>query len=233
MSIATSITGQQTTSVQRQYAQSGGVNATFWTYNGSASSYVPATSNVLQLHHTGVPVRGGYTTTTLAAPEAGAAMSGLFPFTGPYTAFSGACASNANLPASLRTTLDTAGYGQAAQVNPGSTTAIRVFEPAINPIVTAQGPSGSGNGYIARAAPVVVRSTEAACPSTTILQTETTGLVPPVARSFPYGNYTVCAESDASGTMRFVQVNFGFNDQLTKDAQIQISRNASAGTCPR
>jgi hypothetical protein len=152
--------------------------------------------------HTGIVAPGAKTKTY---PISGA--SGLFPFTSPYSVYSGTC--NANDPTSYAPEgatfyADHPGYGQAqlSPTTPATTVAPNLHEPAITPpqiqvmwrnaagTTLTEKPSTSGN-----TARVYFKPADAGCtlPTVPLVNADANGN-PTGTMKLPYGNYKLCAE---------------------------------------
>ena len=191
VTLATSIVGNETRSSDVLYDRAGGITATFfsrWTKGTGAATYYPVKSDALTVEHSGIPINNGRKTFsapgTPPVPANSISGPGLFPFATDYGVWSGSCATNKYAP--TRFALPNP-YRTSRAVSPGATSAVSVFEPAID--VTVKDSTGATP---IQNATVTFFSKTTGCERT--LPSQTTDSTGEVADpSVPYGDYKVCA----------------------------------------
>ena len=166
---------------------------------------VPDESTSLTVSHPNMPAPGSRS--IAASPPAASISTGatLFPFTSPYSVYSGTCA-NANPQ----------GFGAdtpaSALVGPGGSAAVTVIEPAVN--VTVKGPTG------AALQGATVKATDLSCGGALTFTNATNAAGQLPKPGMPYGSYSVCAQASVGSpaTLRHVSTS--------------IVNGAKAGTAP-
>lgn len=239
VSLPVAVTEQQVASLDALYDQAGQVdNASFVT--SADGQILPTKAEQLVMAHPGVKTGGGTrSTTAIVGPVSGmyfASLPGLFPFTSPYSVYSGGQCGKA-LPPALASAVEAyAGSGGMAtlQVQPGQTYSGRdVFEPALNPTVRYQAaPPAPATSFAAQGgARVYFRSTDPACPTPVMQTSQADGKV--AERGFPYGTYQVCADyQPATGNRRFSGWQTVTNDLVDgRNLNLDITRGSGSQSC--
>jgi Tfp pilus assembly protein PilV len=206
LSATVNIVSQQISTKSLSYDQAGSANVTFTTTTNDFGA--PLTHRTV----TGAPnadARGLRMTHSLMDPPAirngqGPLSSGalwgsgldqtsivadnLFPFTSPYGIYAGDCAPNDPAAQSPPQTVD------IAQINPGASTPVTVWLPALNIHAT---------GGVAH---VRIRETSTGCTTPArvwdYLAADLTATGNLVFPGLPYGTYTVCADNNSASTPR-------------------------------
>ncbi len=141
--------------------------------------------------------------------------SPVFPFTDPYGTYAGTCAGN-----------DPTLYGQSAQlalVQPGATTAVNLFEPPVDLLVTKGGVPVSG-------AIVKLTGTGSGCGP---LPNRTTGADGYVTdRALPWGPYSACVQATVGGTTYAARGTFANTSPSGVPVGSATYNLTTAGTCP-
>jgi Tfp pilus assembly protein PilV len=174
------------------------IDASFDTKVGAAAP-VPAAARAATVANPNLPSPGRLSVTDSAfAPGTPNTISfaTLFPFTGGYGVFAGACA--ANDPTTYITNYYASNPGLVS-VTPGGTYAVTVRAPAINVLVR-----NSSNQTLTNAR-VFVTPSDSGCGSTYPTQlTNSSGAMP--RPGFPFGNYSICADNPSTNRRRTVTV---------------------------
>jgi len=139
----------------------------------------------------------------------------VFPFTDPYGTYAGTCAGN-----------DPTLYGQSAQlalVQPDGTTAVNLFEPPVDLLVT-QG------GYPVSGAIVKLTGTGSGCGP---LPNRTTGADGYITdHALPWGPYSACVQATVGATTYALRGTFANTSATGVPVGSATYNLTTAGTCP-
>lgn len=164
-----------------QYDQAAALNVSFQTKKSSVTQADVGTS--VTVAHPNIPAPGALLFESATPVSTMATGFSLFPFTGSYSVYSGAC--TAANPTNFSQTVPTITLGR------GATGAVTVFEPAIDVTVQKDGTvvSGAKVRYYGITCPDVFTSPDF---------TDATGRLP--KPGMPYGDYDMCVQYPASDT---------------------------------
>jgi Tfp pilus assembly protein PilV len=193
---AATVQADRTSSYETTYDQAGAVRATFETRVDGA--YHNAQSESITLVHPNVPGDGSRVFPATEPPDDEVRAGSLFPFSSPYSVYTGSCASNA-LPDALFTSLPAERYQR--QIHQ-----LKLFEPAIDLVVTE-------SGTPVKDARVFATASDPGCASTVRGTTKSDGKLEDPG--FPFGTWTVCADvMQANGVRSRATVANVVNDKI-------------------
>jgi Tfp pilus assembly protein PilV len=223
--VSGTVTAGEVTVLEEAFDAAATVNATFVTYRNSwagTAQEVPSSARSMSV--------AGPTETSIVkdtGSQASLGVTGLFPFTAGYTAYTGSCAS-AN-PTAYLANFYTAYPSGAVAPNPGATGNAVVRQPplAVRVRVTNQNPTvGDAN--------VVATPNGAGCSADKIaMKTTTDGYASKSTTSYdaglPFGSYSVCVDATVNGTRRRGTTTYDAN-ALTVGAAAVKSVNLVGGS---
>ena len=149
-------------------------------------------------------------------------LTDFFPFTAPYSAYTGNCAPNA-------------GMATTTQVNPNATTTVNVTEPGVQILAAASGTtSGAPLVTMPQGTTVTLTPKSTGCSGVLTLRLDSAGWVGPtnvattVDPGVPYGVYDVCASYN---TRKRIVNNFTINGPTGESITVPNLTTDPSGNC--
>lgn len=210
---AVGVVGEAVSTLAFDYDQGGLIRASYTSLDRSGGTAVAADG----LAFTAVT---SHLTTPLTPfgdgqPHGAFTSTAVFPFTDPYGVYAGQCAGN-----------DPTLYGQSAtlaQVQPGQTTAVSLFEPPVDLLVTQGGNPVQG-------ATVKLTGTGSGCGPLPDRTTGADGYL--TDRALPWGPYSVCVQATVGGTTYDATGTISNESATGVPSSSATYDLTTAGTCP-
>jgi Tfp pilus assembly protein PilV len=207
------------------YDASGGMQVSVDTKKGAAAAVQPADTPYVSVGHSSLAAPGARVFGN-GTPASSYAVTGLFPFTGAYSVYTGNCVgANPSIYG---------GTPGVVTVTPGGNPAVTIREPAMQVRRYLIG-NGGPTTTLATGARVRLTAQATGCGGTTAFTTDASGWLKPNPATpnndpgVPYGIYDVCAVE--GGKERKVS-SFTLDDKNGETVTVPILAGDPTGTCP-
>ena len=173
----------------------------------------------------------GNGTTLVSVFGAAQGLNTFFPFTSPYTAYSGDCDANRG-PGTTPAT----GLRNDITVTPGGSQTVNVNEPGLRIRAAASGTTnGTPEVTMPQGTTVILTPKSPGCSGTLTLRLDSQGWVGPtnvptsVDPGIPYGVYDICASYNSRKRRLF---NYDLNTMNGESARVPNTTSDPSGSCP-